>query len=138
MISALDYELREELNKRAAQFNTFEDFKKYQDEIGWEDWYDEYLESQDEAIPDGEEITERACGLINEILKEVWNNRTYYLVDDRTHESWEMKADEIFDYFEEDILDYKYEVHTIDDLNDMLKDIQGGIVGYRIDREVAI
>lgn len=132
MINRLDYKVQKELNEKARQFNTFEE---YENSFDWEDWYDDFLEDVGEPIRDGNEVTEKASMLIYTVLRLAWDNRTFYLVDDRTGECREMRVDKIFDYFEDSINEYKYEVHDIDDLNEMLKDIQGGIAGYRISTE---
>ena len=53
MINRLDYKVQKELNEKARQFNTFEE---YENSFDWEDWCDDFLEDVGEPIRDGNEI----------------------------------------------------------------------------------
>lgn len=57
-----------ELGLEAVKYNDNE-YKRFEDEIGWQKWMNEYTDAKD-----GEECTEAEINEINKILKQAWDN----------------------------------------------------------------
>lgn len=56
------------LESVAARYRE-DDFRLFEDELGWEDWMEEFTEAED-----GEPISEREAEAIHKIVRKAWEN----------------------------------------------------------------
>ena len=58
----------EHLENEAKRYND-EEYARYEAEIGWEDWMDDFADTDNDDV-----LTESDCAKVNAILKEAWDN----------------------------------------------------------------
>lgn len=63
----MKYEERERLLKVAARYAE-DELQLFINEIGWEDWMNDYTEAEE-----GEPASDRECRIIDEILADIFN-----------------------------------------------------------------
>lgn len=65
-VSLLNEEVKNRLVEVAKNYND-DEYDRFNDEVGYEDWMDDFVENPDE------ELTEREVEKIDRILKQVWD-----------------------------------------------------------------
>lgn len=111
-------EVREEL-KKAMQYHL--DFNDFCDEYGYADWMSIYTDAAD-----GEEMTEEECKVIDEVMRQVWNEMKYLVMstsDSNDDESMLLRTDDLneakakADYFDRGEKGVNVEVRKVNDWN---------------------